>query len=80
MLEYFRKHNPKHFYYLFAEGKGEVVWQTTIFTNIFKSHVVCESSVNTGNGYDITNIEPVYEELDRDITQDEMRSVGLSGN
>ena len=41
---------------------------------------MCESSDNTGNAYDITNIEPVYEELDRDITQDEMRSVRLSGN
>ena len=74
MLVYLWKLNPTHFYHLFGKKKGKHSSSLTDddFYWHFKGLVEFKSSVNTGFTYDIANTEPVYEELDKEITQDEI--------
>ena len=75
MLDYLRKHNPKHFFSLFGKGKGKSMKSSLTnddFYAHFKGLIERDEGDPTDNYYDITNTEPVYEELDKDITCEEI--------
>lgn len=75
MFDFLRKHNPKHFYSLFSKGKsksGKCSLTNDDFQAYFKRLIEGNSVDHTESTCDFVNYNAVYEELDKEITYDEI--------
>jgi hypothetical protein len=74
MLDYLKKQNPKHFYCLFSKKKRRNV-QNNLTNKDFYMHFreLIQDDDNNTIG-DIINDGSVYDELDREITYDEIKT------
>lgn len=75
MFDFLRKHNPKHFYSLFAKGKsksGKCSLTNDDFQAYFKRLIEGNSVDHTESTCDSVNYNAVYEELHKEITYDEI--------
>lgn len=74
MLDFLRKHNPKHFYNLFSKGKSRS-GKSSLTNDDFQAYMYFKSLIesNTESICDPVNENAVYGELDEEITCEEIR-------